>query len=68
MKAWNLKQLEDAIQEDLKLCRNDFEKSMVKAISGKEIREKAIEFSKTRKLTPFEIAIAEKYGFNQERA
>jgi hypothetical protein len=36
---------------------------MVKAIAGKEIRESAIEFSKTRKLTPSEIAIASEYGF-----
>jgi hypothetical protein len=45
------------------LCQTKHEQIMVKAISGKEIREKAIEWSKTRKLTPLEIAIASEFGF-----
>lgn len=68
MKAWNIKQLNEAMQKDLERCNTDFERSMVKAICGKEIREKAIELSRTRKLTPVEIAIAEQYGYFQERA
>lgn len=59
--AWNIKQLHEALQNDLKLCRTDFERSMVKAIGGKEIREKAKEFSNTRKLTPLEVAILEQH-------
>jgi hypothetical protein len=64
MKPWTIKQLNDAMQNDLMACQTDFERSMVKAICGKEIREKAIEWSKTRKLTPGEVAIASQYGFN----
>jgi hypothetical protein len=63
MQAWNIKQLKEKMLEDLMQCHSDFERSMVKAIAGKEIRESAIEFSKTRKLTPSEIAIASEYGF-----
>ena len=63
MKHWTIKQLNDAMQKDLMACHTDFERSMVKAICGKEIREKAIEWSKTRKLTPSEVAIASQYGF-----
>lgn len=68
MKAWNIKQLNEAMQKDLESCGTDFERSMVKAICGKEIREKAIELSRTRKLTPFEIAIAEQYGYFPEKS
>jgi hypothetical protein len=63
MQAWNIKQLKEKMLEDLMQCHSDFERSMVKAIAGKEIRESAIEFSKIRKLTPSEIAIASEYGF-----
>lgn len=62
MHAWNIKQLENSLQEDLLLCNNEFERSMVKAIGGKEIREKAIQLSMERKLTPSEEVIARKYG------
>lgn len=63
MKAWNIKQLQEALSNDLMACHSDFERSMVKAIGGKEIRELAVEWSKTRKLTPAEIAIASQYGY-----
>lgn len=63
MKHWNIKQLQEKLIEDLQACNSDFERSMVKAIGGSEIRNKAIEFSSIRKLTPSEIAIAEKYGY-----
>ncbi len=63
MKEWTIKQLQDKINSDLQACHNDFERSMVKAIAGSEIREKAVEWAKTRKLTPCEIAIASKYGY-----
>jgi hypothetical protein len=63
MKAWTIKQLKDKMIENLNACHSDFERSMVKAIGGKEIREKAIEFSKARKLTPCEIAIASEFGY-----
>ena len=63
MKAWTIKQLREAMENDLLLCNNAFERSMVKAIAGKEIREKAEEWAKIRKLTPGEQAIAEEFGY-----
>lgn len=63
MQAWTIKQLHDALILDLESCNNQFEQTMVKAIGGKEIREKAQEWSKNRKLTPAEKAIASMYGY-----
>jgi hypothetical protein len=63
MQNWTIKQLKEKLIEDLTLCQTNHERIMVKAISGKEIREKAIEWSKIRKLTPIEVAIASEYGF-----
>lgn len=61
--AWTIKQLEEALTEDLTKCHTEHERIMVKAIGGREIREKAEEWAKVRKLTPFEVAIASKYGY-----
>jgi hypothetical protein len=63
MNPWNIKQLKEAMLKDLQSCNTDFERSMVKAIGGREIREKAIEFAKVRKLTPGEVAIASEFGY-----
>jgi hypothetical protein len=63
MNAWTIKQLKEAMLKDLQSCNTAFEQSMVKAIGGKEIREKAIEFAKIRKLTPCELAIASEFGY-----
>ena len=63
LQAWNIKQLKDAMVEDLQQCNNAFERSMVKAIGGREIREKAEQWARERKLTPIEIAIAREYGY-----
>ena len=63
LQAWNIKQLQDAMADDLQQCNNAFERSMVKAIGGREIREKAEEWVKERKLTPAEVAIAMEYGY-----
>lgn len=59
LKPWNIKQLYNAMLCDLNACQTDLERSMVKTICKKEIREKANEFKKIRKLTPFEMAIME---------
>lgn len=59
--AWNLKQLHEALQQDLTKCHTEFERSMVRIIGGKEIREKAKEFQQERKLTPMEEAILAQY-------
>lgn len=63
MQSWNIKQLHEAMQSDIQQCNNAFERSMVKAIGGKEIREKAEQWSKERKLTPMEVAIAAEFGY-----
>ena len=49
--------------EDLQQCNNDFERSMVKAIGGRAIREKAEQWARERKLTPVEVTIAREYGY-----
>lgn len=65
MQAWTIKQLYEAMQRDLTQCNNAFERSMVKAIGGKEIRERAEQWSKERKLTPMEVAIAKEFGYRE---
>lgn len=62
MKAWNLKQLWNAYNNDLKSCKSDFEAGMIKAVCFKEIRELCVEIEKTRKLTPMEEAIKDMVG------
>jgi hypothetical protein len=42
------------------------ERANCRAIGGREIREKAREWAKTRKLTPLEIAISEQFGYREE--
>jgi len=59
IKPWNIKQLYESMSEDLNSCQNDFERSMVKTICKKEIKEKAKELQKIRKLSPVEMAILE---------
>lgn len=65
MKNWTIKQLKEALDNDLLSCHTDFERSMVKAIGGREIREKAQLWAQSRKLTPAELAIAESFGYRQ---
>ncbi len=63
MKAWNIKQLKEAMNKSLAQCNTQLERDCCKAICGIEIREAAKEFSKTRKLTPGELAIAQEFGY-----
>jgi hypothetical protein len=63
MKSWTIKQLHEQLAVDLTHCHTTHEQIMVKAIGGKEIREKAIQWAKERKLTPAEVAIASQYGY-----
>jgi len=63
MQNWTIKQLKEQLTKDLAMCQTTHERIMVKAIGGKEIREKAIQWAKERKLTPFEVAIASEYGY-----
>lgn len=64
MEAWNIKQLYEAMQANLTQCNNEFERGMCRAIAGIEIRDKAIEWSATRKLTPIEVGIAQQFGYS----
>lgn len=63
MEAWNIRQLKMALLNSLLQCQTEHEKIMCKAMAGKEIKEKAVLWAKTRKLTPAEIAIASEYGY-----
>jgi hypothetical protein len=63
VKAWNIKQLNDAMLAHLAACASEFERINVRAICGKEIRETAERFAASRKLTPGEEAIAAQYGY-----
>ena len=62
-KAWSLNQLHFAMLKDIESCNTQLEINTVKSICGKEIRAKAEEFSKARKLTPCEVVIASEFGF-----
>lgn len=60
---WTVTQLQKLLNNNLQSCHTAHERLMVKALCGKEIREAAIAFAQTRKLTPGEIAIASQYGY-----
>lgn len=64
--TWNLRDLETSLRDDLAACHTDFERQMVRAIGGKEIREAAERFAATRRLTPGERAIAESHGYRPD--
>lgn len=61
--SWTIKQLKEALDRDLSMCQTSHERIMVKAICGKEIRERAYEWAKLRKLTPMEVVITQDYGY-----
>lgn len=63
IEPWTIKQLLEAHERDIAQCRSDFERSNVTAINGREIREKAVEWAARRKLTPMEMAIAQRFGY-----
>lgn len=63
MEAWNVKQLKEALINSLAQCTTQHEALMCKAIGGKEIREKSVQWSKERRLTPAEVVIAQEYGY-----
>jgi hypothetical protein len=59
MKEWTITQLKQAMVDDLSLCHTDLERQMCRVICSKEIRERAEEIKRIRKLTPGEITILE---------
>ena len=60
--AWTVKQLWEALQNDLAQCRTETERTCCLAIGKKEIRQKAADFETRRKLTPVEVAIVRECG------
>ena len=68
IKAWTITQLKLALNKDLNDCASAFERGMIKAVSGREIRNLADKLSLTRKLTPGEQAIAAEFGWRAEMA
>ena len=57
MKEWTITQLKQAMVEDLSMCHTNLERQMCRVICSKEIRERAEEIKRIRKLTPGEMAI-----------
>ena len=63
-KEWTIKDAErDMLERALPMCHNDFERCNLKAIHGIDIRRLADYWKANGKLTPADIAIAEKYGW-----
>jgi len=61
---WTIKSAErDYLERALPMCHTDFERCNLKAIHGIEQRRLANYWQSQRKLTPGEIAIAQKYGW-----
>jgi len=61
---WTIKDAErDYLERALPMCHTDFERCNLKAIHGIEQRRLADHWQSKRKLTPCEIAIAQKYGW-----
>lgn len=52
IEPWTIKQLFEAHERDIAQCRSDLERSNVTAITGREIREKAVEWAARRKADP----------------
>jgi hypothetical protein len=63
MSSWTITKLYNAMQKDLLLCGSDFERSMVRAICGPEIRLLAA--SKTTPLSDNELQIAKSFGYKE---
>lgn len=61
---WTIKDTERAYLEiDLPMCYNEFERITLTAIHGIEQRRLADHWKAQGKLTPGDIAIAQKYGW-----
>jgi hypothetical protein len=63
MQLQTIQSLHNSMAKDLAQCSCNFERGMVKAITGKEIRELAVSIAKVRKLTNFEHFVACSYGY-----
>lgn len=61
---WRIKDAErDYLERALPMCQTDFERCNLKAIHGIEQRRLADYWKAQGKLTPGDIAIAQKYGW-----
>ena len=63
MNAHSVVQLKSALDQDLQACNSDFERSMCRAIGGREIRESAAKWAAVRMLSAREVAIAQQFGY-----
>jgi hypothetical protein len=61
MKAWNIQGLKQAMDKDLAQCNDAFERSCIRGICTREIRELAQSKSK---LSPSDIAILEELSIS----
>jgi hypothetical protein len=62
MKKHTLPSLWAAYKNDLKDCQTRLEKTMVNAISGREIKDLGLKIAKERRLTPEECRILDHFG------
>jgi hypothetical protein len=65
--AYTIKSLHAAMQNDLTMCNSNFERGMVKAVCGKEIREKAQALAAAGKLSANDARIAAEFGFRGKK-
>lgn len=64
MNTWRtISQVKREMADDLVVCHTDFEREMVKAMAGEEIREMASQLASTGKLSHAEAAIAREFGY-----
>jgi hypothetical protein len=54
---WTLVALNKAMIDDLDKCQSESERINCRAICEREIKNKAVEITKTRKLTPGEMSV-----------
>ena len=64
--SWTLHQLQQSLIDELRdPSLTTTERLNIEAVCGKEIRLKAIEIAKNRKLNQREYSIAEKHGYRR---
>ena len=62
LEPWTITQLQVEFNHDLTQCQSQLERTNAEAYHRLELKKAAAEFSKTRKLTPHEVAILEMNG------
>lgn len=62
-KANTIQDLYNGLRDGFAACNNAFERGMLRAVVGREIRELAENTAKTRQLAVTEIKIASEFGY-----